>query len=168
MIIAETPRLSIREFTPGDATFIFQLLNTPSWLQYIGDRKIKTLKDALKYLENGPIRSYKDFGFGLYLVSLKEEEIPIGMCGLIKRELLDDVDMGFAFLPAYEGKGFGFESSTAVMNYAKYLSLKRLVAITLPVNEKSINLLVRLGMKYEKMVQFPNDEKELMLFSINF
>ena len=167
MIVTTTPRLVIREFTSRDPEFIVRLLNTPQWLQYIGDRKVKTKKDALKYLENGPIKSYHEHGFGLYLVALRDENISIGMCGLIKRDALEDVDIGFAFLPEFYGKGYAYESAISVVNHARSLGLKRVVAITLPDNESSIRLLKKINMNFEKMFQLPNDEKELMLFSIN-
>lgn len=167
MIIAETAQLIIREFTTGDTSFIIELVNTPSWIRYIGERNIKTDEDALAYLEKGPMKSYAENGFGLYCVELKLVNVPIGMCGLIKRATLEDVDVGFAFLPAYEGKGYAYESTEAVLSYAQKIKLKRIVAITLPGNEKSIKLLRKVNMHFEKMIQFPNEAEELMLFSIN-
>jgi RimJ/RimL family protein N-acetyltransferase len=168
MKVLETPRLVIREFTHEDAPFIVELVNTPSWLRYIGDRKIKTAQDARRYLDNGPIRSYKDFGFGLNLVSLKEGNIPIGMCGLIKRDALPDVDIGFAFLPAFEHQGYGYESAAAVLDAGRLKGINRIVAITLPDNEGSVRLLKKTGMTFEKMIRLPGEEKDLMLFGINF
>ena len=165
-IIAETERLIISEFTFEDAAFIQQLVNTPSWLENIGERNVKSEKDAKNYIEKGPVKSYTEYGFGLYKVGLKENNFPIGMCGLIKRETLEDVDIGFAFLPEYEGKGYAFESSKAIMNQARDLNLRRLVAITLPTNTKSTKLLKKLNMKFENMIHFQGEEKELMLFSI--
>ncbi len=167
MIIAKTKRLIIRAFNAGDSEFILELVNTPSWLKYIGDRNISTVEDACHYLEKGPVKSYSMHGFGLYCVVLQEGSIPVGMCGLIKRETLDDVDIGFAFLPQYEGKGFATESTKAVLDVAKKINLKRIVAITLPENERSIRLLKSVNMNFEKMIQFPDDKKELMLFSID-
>lgn len=168
MIIAETPRLTIREFSAGDAPFILELVNTPSWLKYIGDRNIRSVEDAEKYLVNGPMKSYLKNGFGLSLVSLKEGNLPVGMCGLIRRDNLEDVDIGFAFLPAHERKGYGLESAQAMLAYAESAGLKRVVAITLPENEPSIMLLKKLDMRFEKMIRFANEDKELMLFSIEF
>jgi len=164
--IAETERLIISEFTLDDAGFIQELVNTPTWLENIGERNVKSDKDAKKYIEKGPLKSYLDHGFGLYKVGLKENNFPIGMCGLIKREMLNDVDIGFAFLPEYEGKGYAFESAVAVMNLAKHLKLERIVAITLPSNIKSTNLLKKLNMKFENMIHFQGEEKELMLYSV--
>ena len=117
------------------------LVNSPSWIRFIGERNIKTVGDAEQYIESGPAKSYALNGFGLNCIVLSDGNIPIGMCGLIKRDSLEDVDIGFAFLPEYEGKGFAFESSIVVLSQARSLGIKRLVAITLPENEKSVRLL---------------------------
>lgn len=163
--IIETERLLIRKFDLDDVDFIVVLLNTPAWLQFIGNRGVKNNKDAENYLLNGPMESYRLNGFGLSMVELKENSVPIGMCGLIKRDSLDDVDIGFAMMPEFAGNGYGFEAAAATMTYAKkILGLKRLVAITDADNIYSISLLKKLGMQFEKMIQL-NDEKELMLFS---
>jgi RimJ/RimL family protein N-acetyltransferase len=169
MIIAETNRLIISKFTLKDAPFFKELVNTPSWLKYIGDRNIKTNEDAEKRIKEGHVKSYETYGFGFYKLHLKEENNKsIGTCGLIKRDTLEDVDIGFALLPEYEGKGFGYEASLAIMELAKHeFNLERLVAITLSSNPNSIKLLEKLGMTYEKTVKpFENDE-ELMLFAKN-
>ena len=166
--ILETERLLLREFDSGDADFMFELLNTPNWIKYIGDRKVKTLDDARKYLESGALASYRKYGFGFWMVELKFVRVPIGTCGLVKREALDDVDIGFAFLPDFEGMGYGYESAMATLDYAKKeLKLKRVVAITVKFNEASIGLLNKIGLKYEKMIRLRNDAEDLMLFSIN-
>lgn len=165
-IIETTERLVISEFTFDDAEFILELVNTPTWIENIGDRNVKSAGDARKYLENGPLKSYSDNGFGLYKMELKENKVPIGMCGLIKRDTLPDVDIGFAILPAYEGKGYTFESAKAVLNQARNLKLPRIVAITLPTNTRSINLLKKLNLKFENPIHFQGEEKELLLYSI--
>lgn len=170
MPIAETNRLIISKFTLKDAPFFLELTNTPSWIKYIGDRDIKTIKDAEEHIKNGPLKSYSEFGFGFYKLQLKEENLKsIGTCGLIKRESLEDVDIGFAMLPEYEGKGFGYESSVAVMNLAQHtFKLKRISAITLPNNIKSIKLIEKLGLTFEKKVKPFEDDKELLLFVKTF
>src|SRR5215213_5568163 len=117
--ILETERLSLREFTLVDAKFIVELLNSPGWLQFIGDRYVKTEEKAESYLQNGPIKSYHENGFGLSMVELKENRTAIGMCGIIKRDSLETPDIGFAFLPQYEGKGYAFEIADATLSYAK-------------------------------------------------
>ena len=110
MIILATERLFLREFNTGDAGFILELLNNPSWIKYIGDKNIRHVNDAQNYILNGPIKSYQTHGFGLYLVAVKEKEKPIGMCGLIKRDGLENVDIGFALMPEYAGNGYAFSS----------------------------------------------------------
>ena len=144
----ETERLLLRAFTTDDAPFILTLLNEPSFLRFIGDKKVRTLEDARQYLLNGPIASYNQHGFGLLLVELKESQTPIGMCGLLKREDLPDPDIGFAFLPAYWNKGFGFEAATAVLQDAQ---LDRVLAIVSPDNDPSIKLLEKLGFSFERV-----------------
>lgn len=167
MPIAETNRLLISKITLNDAKFFLELVNTPNWLKYIGDRKLKTIKDAKYYLKKGTLKSYTDYGFGFYKLELKEiEKSPIGICGLVKREQLEDVDIGFALLPKYEGKGFGYEASVEVLKLAKEtFNLNRIVAITLPTNTSSIKLLEKLGLLFEKRINPFEDGKELLLFA---
>ena len=165
MYVLETARLALRHFWADDAEFILRLLNEPSFLQFIGDRGVRTPDDARRYLVNGPVASYERHGFGLYLVELKEGRVPIGMCGLIKRESLADVDVGFAFLPEFWSKGYAFESASAVMAHARgALGLGRVVAIVSPDNAGSIRVLEKLGFVFERMIQLPGDEAEIKLF----
>lgn len=165
MIILETERLVIRQLTIADTDFILALLNEPSFLRYIGDKGVRSDDDARQYILNGPVDSYRRNGFGLYLVQLKETQTSIGICGLIKREALEHVDIGFAFLPEFWNRGFAFESAAAVMNYGRdVLHLDRIVAITDPDNEASINLLHRLGLKFERVVTLSDDRPGVKLF----
>ena len=167
MKIAETERLLISEITLDDASFLLELVNTPNWIKFIGDRHIKTLEQAEESIINNYIKSYQTNGFGFYKLQLKEENnITIGTCGLLKRDTLDHVDIGFAMLPNFEGKGFGFESSQAVLNVAKEkFNLDKIVAITLPTNTNSIKLLEKLGLSFEKRVKPFEDDQELLLFA---
>ncbi|MEP6746811.1 MAG: GNAT family N-acetyltransferase [Bacteroidota bacterium] len=166
MTILETDRLILSELTIADAPFILELVNSPGWLQFIGDRGIKNIHDAENYIINGPMASYTINGFGLWLITLKENAASIGMCGLIKRDTLENEDTGFALLPQYEGKGFAFESAAAVLQFAKEnLGLKKVVAITLETNHRSINLLTKLGLLFEKKIILPPKNEELMLFT---
>jgi [ribosomal protein S5]-alanine N-acetyltransferase len=166
MLICETERLVIRQLTLTDTAFVLDLLNTPTWIQYIGDRGIKTLDEARNYLLNGPLNSYKRYGFGLNLVALKDGEVPIGMTGLIKRDGLDHPDIGFALHPDYAGNGYAYESASAVMKHAKEdLRVPVIIAITTEDNLRSVALLQKIGLIYEKRVTLPGNPKEYMLFS---
>ena len=163
MTLLETKRLILREFTFDDAAFILTLLNEPSFIRYINDKNVRNLEDARQYIVNGPMASYARNGFGLYLVELKDTAVPIGMCGLLKREELPDADIGFAFLPDYWGKGFALESATAVLNDARErLGLKRVLAIVMPENNASIKLLEKLGMRFER------DTDDVQVFAIDY
>jgi RimJ/RimL family protein N-acetyltransferase len=163
--VLETDRLVLRKLSPDHSGFILALLNDPSWLRYIGDRGVRTLEDARKYILDGPVDSYERVGFGMYLTELKESGEPIGMCGLVKREALDDVDIGYAFLPSFRGRGFAFEAAAAVLRYAKdVVGLRRVVAITVPDNEASIRVLEKLGMRYERQVRLSKNGEEISLY----
>jgi RimJ/RimL family protein N-acetyltransferase len=165
MKVIETDRLVLRWLTIDDAEFILKLVNDPAWLRFIGDKGVRTLEDARDYILKGPVDMYMQHGFGLYLTELKSGGTPIGICGLLKRETLDDVDIGFAFLPEFREKGYGFESADAVMAHGKQaFGLKRLVAITSAENEASIRLLEKLGLKFEKNMTLTGDNHEISLF----
>jgi len=167
MNILETERLTLRQFTADDAPFILELVNEPSFIQNIGDRGVRSLADAVKYIETGPITSYARNGFGLYLVQLKESGASIGMCGLIKRESLGNVDIGYAFLPKFWSKGYAVEAALAVKEQGRSLGLKRLVAIVDPANISSIRVLEKLGFTFEKMIKLSADDIDLKLFAID-
>ncbi len=170
MKVIETDRLILRWLTTDDAAFILELLNDPSWLRFIGDRGMRTLEDARNYILTGPMDMYSQLGFGLYLTELKDEgRTPIGICGLIKRDSLEDVDLGFAFLSRFQTKGYGFEAASATLAYGReQLGLKRIVAITSEDNEGSSKLLEKIGMKFERMIMVADDTEELKLFGAEF
>ena len=164
----ETERLLLRRLAAEDAEFIVELLNQPSFLRYIGDKEVRTIEDAVRYIETGPVASYERFGFGLYLVELKESGAQIGMCGLLKRDSLPDVDVGFAFLPSYWSRGYALESAVAVMNYGReVLGLRRIVAIVSPDNGTSIRLLEKIGLRFERLLKLSEDQPEVKLFGSN-
>jgi [ribosomal protein S5]-alanine N-acetyltransferase len=164
--ILDTERLSLRELHHGDAAFIVELLNEPGWLRYIGDRGIRTLEAARDYLENGPLAMYREHGFGLWVVEGRHDREPLGLCGLIKRPALADVDIGFAFLARHGRRGYGLESATAVMVHAReVLQLERIVAITSVDNQPSIRLLERIGLRFEKMITLPGGDEPIKLFA---
>src|SRR6185295_6283817 len=166
MTVLETERLSLRRFTADDAGFILTLLNEPAFLRYIGDKKVRNLDDARQYILNGPVASYERHGFGLNCVELRESHTPIGMCGLLKRDELPDPDIGFALLPDFWNKGFAFEAAEAVLKDARErLKIQRILAITSLDNDASINLLQRLGFRFEEVVQLSKEGEQLRLFS---
>ena len=164
-IIAETERLQLCHLSRDDAPFILELVNDPSWIRFIGDRGIRTLAQAESYLQDGPIASYEANGFGLYLVQGKADGVRLGMCGLIKRPSLPHVDIGFAFLPQFTGQGYGFEAATAVLHHAQHdLNLSPILAITAPDNQRSIKLLQKLGLHFQKRIALAEGQPEVMLF----
>ena len=168
MKVLETERLTLRRVTDADAEFILNLLNQPSFLRYIGDKGVRNTEDAIRYIQTGPVASYQRFGFGLYLVELKETRLPIGMCGLLKRDTLPDVDMGFALLPDYWSNGYAYEAASAVMKYGRdAFGLRRIVAITSLENNASIKLLERLGLAFEGLITPSEELGEVRLFGIN-
>jgi len=165
MVELKSERLILSEFTKNDASFFYELVNDPAWKQYIGDRNVNTILAAEKYLEDNVIPSYDTFGFGFYIVKLKEDNTSIGMCGLIKRDWMDYVEIGYAFLAEYRGKGYAIESSIATKNYAKEkLNIPQIAAITDIDNEKSGNLLNRLGLEFARLISYPGENKKCRLY----
>ncbi|MEZ0538054.1 GNAT family N-acetyltransferase [Fibrella arboris] len=163
--ILETERLALRQLTLSDAPFIIELVNSPGWLKNIGDRHIHAKEQAESYLLNGPLASYEAYGFGLYLVELKAGQTPVGMCGFLKRTYLDHPDIGFAFLPAFMGKGYAFEAASGLMSFASTtLNLPVVAAIVLPTNSPSKKLLEKLGMTFKGLLISPDTQEELLLF----
>jgi len=160
-----TDRLSLRKLTLRDAEFIFELVNDPDWIRYIGDRGVRTLEDAQEYMKKGPMTMYEKHGFGLYLVEVRETGKPIGLSGLLKRDALEDVDIGFAFLPSARGHGYAREAARAVIEEASSQhKLRRLVAITSLDNESSIKLLEKEGFRFERLLTMPGDVEPVKLF----
>jgi RimJ/RimL family protein N-acetyltransferase len=169
MKILETDRLILQWVTLEDAGVILALLNEPSFIRNIGDRGVRTLEEARNYILNRMAASYEKYGFGMYLVVIKETGAPAGICGLVRRDGLDDVDIGYAFLPQHWSKGYATESALAVKEYAKNtVGLERLVAITDPANQGSVRVLEKIGLEFEKMIRLSTDDIELMLYAINF
>lgn len=166
-MILHTSRLILRKFDLLDAPFVLKLVNGPSWLEYIGDKGVRNIDDASNYILNGPIAMYKKHGFGLFLTELKDGT-PIGMCGLIKRDTLDDVDIGFAFMPEFWKKGYAAEATAATLEFGfNTLNLERIVAIVSPNNEKSINLLQKIGLKAIDTIRLtPESNKVILLEKI--
>jgi RimJ/RimL family protein N-acetyltransferase len=152
----------LRALTTGDAAFIRELVNDPDWIRNIGDKGVRTLDDARRYLESGPIAMVERRGFGLFAVELKASGECAGICGLIRREGFDDVDLGFAFLPRFRRAGYALEASSAVLaDGRERLGLRRVVAIVSPGNEPSVQLLAKLGFRFERIVAFRGESLEL-------
>ena len=165
MVLA-TERLLLRRLTDDDAPFILQLLNEPSFLEYIGDKGVRTLDDARHYIATGPVASYERFGFGLYLTTLNPGGTPIGICGLLKRDALEDVDLGFALLPGFWQQGYALEAGAAVLAHGKAaFGFTRIVAITSPDNERSARVLAKLAFTFERMARLAPDDPEVRLYA---
>jgi RimJ/RimL family protein N-acetyltransferase len=168
MLILETARLALRTIETSDAPFYLELLNTPDFIQHIGDRGIRTLDAAREAIVSGPLAMQATLGHSIYLAELKATGEAIGMCGLIKRDTLEDVDLGYAYLPRHFGKGYGYEAAAAVVQHARsVLKMQRLVAITSPANLASNGLLEKVGMHFEKMVYLNPTDQGTRLYSID-
>lgn len=164
-LVVCTERLALRRLTLADAPFMLALLNEPSFHTFIGDRGVRTVEDAALYLRNGALASYVTHGFGLYLVTLRESGTAIGICGLIRREGLDDADIGFAYQPAFWGQGYGDEAARGVLQHARHdLGLPRIAAITNPDNVRSIRLLEKLGLTFVRQLQLTADASVVSLY----
>ncbi|MCF5867883.1 GNAT family N-acetyltransferase [Aeromonas veronii] len=157
-------RLILREMIATDAPFILELLNDGDFYRYIGDRGIRTLEQAQEYIQQGPAVSYARYGHGLYLVERKEDGASLGICGLIKRDALEQVDIGYAFLPQYRGQGYAIEAAQAALADGKSrLGIGQVVAIVTPGNERSIGLLAKLGLVRSRLVKLSEDADECLL-----
>jgi RimJ/RimL family protein N-acetyltransferase len=166
MIVCETARLRLRHLLDCDAPFILELLNEPDFIRNIGDREVRTLEDARRYIQHGPAVSYSQHRFGLWLVELRDDSAPIGICGLLKRDYLQDVDVGFALREAHRGKGYAFEAAAAAMRYGREnLGISRIVAITSPDNQASAKVLRKLGLEFECTIRIPDQSRDTRLFT---
>jgi len=167
-MVLETNRLSLRRLSIDDADFILKLLNEPSFIHNIGDRGVRTIEEARAYILNGPVASYEKYGFGLWLVEAKHSGARVGICGLLKREVLEDIDIGYALVPEFWSRGYALESASAVLSYAREeLRLKRVVAVVNPDNQSSIRLLEKIGFEFESMVRLSEDAPEIKLYAAN-
>ncbi|MFD0992748.1 GNAT family N-acetyltransferase [Tenacibaculum geojense] len=167
MKVYETERLFLRFTTVDDAPFIYKLLNSPKWIQFIGDRNIKTVNDAVNYINKRMLSQLEKLGHSNFTVIRKSDNVKIGSCGLYDREGIDGLDIGFAFLPDYEGKGYAFEAANFIKNLGfKEFNVDQLSAITLEENISSQKLLKKLGLTFERYIKIPNDDEELMLFKL--
>lgn len=168
MHVLDTARLRLRTLTLDDAGIYLQVMNTPLFHRWIGDRQIRTEAQAREALAVGPLTMQSMRGYSLYLVERKRDDSVIGMCGLIKRETLQDVDLGYAYLPDYAGQGYATEAAAGVLAHARRLGLRRVVAITSPGNDASDAVLRKVGMRFEKIVKLTAEDKGTQLFAIEF
>ena len=165
-MIAETPRLRLRELTEDDAEFVLGLVNQPSFLENIGDKGVRNLEDARQFILEGPWASHRDRGYGQFLVELKEGGEPIGVCGILYRDALEVSDVGCAFLPQHWRQGYAYEAARAVMEYGrKTLGVETIVGLTSEDNIASIRLLEKLGMQFERMVKMSASDPGTALYS---
>jgi RimJ/RimL family protein N-acetyltransferase len=166
MVIIETERLNLRKLSESDAGFILELLNQPSFLSNIGDKGVRNTDDAIQYILTGPITNYERYGYGQWLVELKDSGLPIGMCGLTKKDYLPDPDIGYALLQKFWSRGYAVEAASAVMDYcSRVLGLRRIVAVVNPDNEASIRVLEKIGLKFDRMVKLSEERREIKLFT---
>ena len=167
--LLNTERLELRWLTPDDAEMMLAIWNDPAFLRYVGDRGVRTVEQARSAIEAGPLQIYADYGYGPFRLTRRDDGSDVGICGLFRREGLDEPDIGFAILPEYRGRGFGFESSVAVLDHARdALNLSGVTAIVSPQNERSIGLLEKLNMYYERTIRLPGDDDDLSLYRIDF
>ncbi|MFL6256321.1 MAG: GNAT family N-acetyltransferase [Pyrinomonadaceae bacterium] len=166
MNVIETERLSLRELSEADAEFVLKILNDPGFVRFVGDRGVRTVEDAARYIDERFVESYRQHGFGMWLVETKAEGVPAGICGLLNRGTLPGVEVGYSLLPPFRGKGYAFEAASAALSHAReVLGLPRLYAIVNPDNAVSIRVLEKLGMKFERMLRLPGEESDVKLFS---
>ena len=166
MTALETGRLLLTPLSYDHCEFIFELVNEPSFKQYIGDKNVTSLEDARRYLRDGPVGNYERHGYGLFIVASKDSGEHLGICGLLKREQFDDPDVGFAFLERHRGQGYASEAAIAVLDFGfEGLRLCRIIAIADPDNEPSVRILRKLGFAWSGKVRMPDDEHDIDVYA---
>ena len=166
MTVLETDRLLLTRLSYDHCAFVVELVNEPSFKRFIGDKNVQSLEDARRYLSEGPVGLYERFGYGMFLVTVKDSGTPAGICGLLKREGFDDPDLGFAFLKRFRKHGYAIESARSVLEHGvNDLGLKRIIAMADPDNEPSVSLLQKLGFAYERKVRMPEDDFDINLYA---
>jgi ribosomal-protein-alanine N-acetyltransferase len=161
----ETQRLFLRPTDEEDAAFLLELMNTPKWIQFIGDRKVHSLEAAIHYVRERMKPQYDRLGYGNFTVIRKSDQVKIGTCGLYDRKGLEGIDLGFAFLPAYHKQGYAFEAAQQVMEAGlNQFGIQHLQAITVKENIASQRLLEKLGLRFQRIIRLPDDPEDLMLY----
>jgi RimJ/RimL family protein N-acetyltransferase len=166
--VLRTARLRLRLVDPRDAAFYLELVNDPDFIAHIGDRGLRTLEAAARAIEEGPVAMQRSRGHSLYLVELLDGGEPVGLSGLIKRDVLEDVDIGYAFLPRHRARGYAFEAAQAVVGHARTLGIPRLAAIVNPANTASIGLLLKLGMRFERFAELTPGQPGVNVYLMEF
>ena len=164
--VIETARLRLREIKREDAPFILEVLTDPNFVTNVGDRGVHDLAAARRYISESMLPSYRSHGFGLYLVELRANASPLGICGLLRRDSHPDIEIGFAFLPRARGQGYALEAGRATLEFARSLALTRIVALTAPHNQRSIRVLERLGFRAERMLRFAPQGPDWLLLAL--
>ena len=168
-LLIETERLQMRRLTLDDAELMLSVWNDPAFVQYVGDRGIRTVEQAVKALEEGAMKLYEEHGFGPYRVALKTDDTAVGICGVFARAGMDEPDIGFSVLPQFVKRGYAYESALAVVDHARDdLKLPRLTAIVSPENAASVGLIEKLGLRFESMVRLPGEDEDISLYAIDF
>ncbi len=164
----ETPRLRLRRLTLDDAPLMLAVWNDPAFIRFVGDRGIRSLDEARIAMEVGAMNLYETYGYGPYGVILKEKDKAIGICGLFRRDGLDDPDIGFAILPDFCGQGYAYEAARSVVDHSRAdLGLSRLTAIVSPDNQASVGLIRKLGLRFERMHRMPDDDDEVAIYAMS-
>ena len=163
----ETDRLELRRLTLDDARLMLTVWNDPAFLRYVGDRGIRTIADARNALKDGAFQLYAEHGFGPYRMTRRDDGVTVGVCGLFRRDGLPDTDIGFSTLPKYCGQGYGYEAACAVIEHARVdVGLTRLTALVSANNTRSVQLIEKLGLIFEKMVRIPGDDDDVCLYAM--
>lgn len=167
--VLSTERLELRWLTLDDTPLMLAIWNDPAFVRYVADRGIRTLEQARAAVEAGPLRLYAEYGYGPFRVRRREDGMDMGICGLFRRDGLEEPDIGFAILPDFCGKGYGYEAAAAVLDYARdALGLPCVTAIVSPLNAASIGLLEKLGMDFERPIRMPGDDHDVRFYRIEF
>lgn len=164
-----TDRLRLRWMTEDDAGLMLAIWNDPGFIRHVTDRGIRTVPEARRAMHEGIFRQYSELGYGPYALEPVEGGAPLGICGLFKREYLEDPDLGYTLLPGYRGQGFALEAARAVLAHAReHLGCPRVRAIVAPTNTRSTRLLSKLGMRFEETLRRPEDTESVALFGLRF
>ena len=168
-LVLLTERLRLRRLTLDDAGLMLDIWNDPAFIRNVSDRGIRTIEDARQAMVEGPLKLYETYGYGPFRIGLAGDDTPVGICGLFRREGLDVPDIGYALLPDYYARGYAYEAAAAVVNHARSdLEIDHLVAIISPENSRSIHLVRKLGLEFERMIRLPGDDHDVSLYGIRF